>query len=141
MAVRVRLRVRSKSAEVESSALVNTGFEAETPQLLLPTPLARQLSLYPPPPTASLIEVGTAGGPIRVFFVRDAVEVWVLAGDREIGPRTADVIISATETEVLISDKLAEDLGIVLIAPGSGRWKFIDDPPDVIRRSERPQYW
>jgi hypothetical protein len=69
------------------------------------------------------------------------VDVWVSAGDGEVGPRSADVIISATETEVLISDKLAEDLGIVLIAPGSGKWKFADDPPDVIRYSERPQYW
>jgi len=111
------------------------------PRNSLPVPLARQLSFYPPPPTASLIEVGTAGGPIRVFFLKDAVEVWVVASEREVGPRTADVIISATETEVLISDKLAEDLGIVLTAPGSGKWRFIDDAPDVTRHSEKPQYW
>jgi hypothetical protein len=66
IAVRVRLRVKSRltGSVVETSALVSSGFEAETSQLLLPTSLARQLSLYPPPPTASLIEVGTAGGPV-----------------------------------------------------------------------------
>ena len=35
----------------------------------------------------------------------------------------ADIVISATEIEVLISDSLAEGLGV--IAPGSEMWKFM----------------
>jgi hypothetical protein len=143
MAVRVRLRLRSRTSQqsAEVAALVNSGFEAETPQLLIPVPLARQISLYPPPITSSIIEVGTAGGPSRVLLVRDALDVWVLAGDREVGPRQADAIISPIEEEVLISDKLAEELGLVLLAIGSGKWRFADDPPDKVRYSEKPQYW
>ncbi|MFP3215724.1 MAG: hypothetical protein RXP99_00370 [Vulcanisaeta sp.] len=143
MAVRVRLRLRSKTSQeaIETSALVNSGFEAESPQLLIPTSLARQLSLYPPPPMSSIIEVGTAGGPVRVFLVREALYAWVITGDREVGPKLADVLISSTEEEVLISDKLAEEFGIVLLAIGSGKWRFIDDPPDKVRYSEKPQYW
>ncbi len=115
MAVRVRLRLRSKTSQetIETSALVNSGFEAESPQLLIPIPLARQLSLYPPPPTSSVIEVGTAGGPVRVFLVREALQAWVVTGDREVGPKLVDVMISPTEEEVLISDVLAEEFGIV----------------------------
>ncbi len=41
----------------------------------------------------------------------------------------------------MISDKLAEEFGIVLLAIGSGKWRFIDDPPDKVRYSEKPQYW
>jgi hypothetical protein len=52
----------------------------------------------------------------------------VITGDREVGPKLADVLISSTEEEVLISDKLAEEFGIVLLAIGSGKWRFIDDP-------------
>ncbi len=143
MAVRVRLRLRSKTSQetIETSALVNSGFEAESPQLLIPIPLARQLSLYPPPPTSSIIEVGTAGGPVRVFLVREALQAWVVTGDREVGPKLVDVMISPTEEEVLISDVLAEEFGIVLLAIGSGKWRFIDDPLDKVRYSEKPQYW
>jgi len=143
MAVRVKLRIRSRtSGEVAKvSALINTGFETESPQLLIPVRLAKQLSLYPPPPTSSVVEIGTAGGPARVFLVRDAVDVWAVAEDREVGPRPADVLISPIEEEALVNDKLTEELGIVLLAPGSGRWRFADDPAERVRSSERPQYW
>ncbi|MEM2677300.1 MAG: hypothetical protein QXU62_01545 [Thermofilaceae archaeon] len=55
MAVRVKLRVRSlrSGREVVSSALVNSSFEAETPQLLIPRRLALELGLWPPPEDAA----------------------------------------------------------------------------------------
>jgi len=48
MAVRVRLKLRSRISgdSVETVALVNTGFETESPQLLIPLALARRLSLH-----------------------------------------------------------------------------------------------
>ncbi len=46
MAVRVRLRVRRVDGEaVETVALVNSGFEADSPQLLIPLGLAERLNL------------------------------------------------------------------------------------------------
>ena len=69
VAIRVKLRIKSlrSNREVISSALVNSGFEAETPQLLIPRKLAIELDLWPPPEDAYLIEVGTAGGPVRNY--------------------------------------------------------------------------
>jgi hypothetical protein len=99
------------------------------------------LGLHPPPPTATIAELGTAGGPVRMFIVRDALEVWVVTGDRSVGPRVADALISGVEEEVLINDKLVEELGIVVVAAGSGKWRFIDDPADKVRVTEKPQYW
>jgi len=64
--------------------------------------LARLLSLYPPPLTSSVVEIGTAGGPSRVFLVRDAVDVWAVTEDREVGPKLADVLVSPIEEEVLV---------------------------------------
>jgi len=143
MAIRVRLRLKPRASEevVEASALINTGFETDGPQLLIPTRLASRLALYPPPPTSSIIEVGTAGGPSKVFLVREALDVWAVADDREVGPRLADALISPIEEEVLVNDKLTEELGIILLAAGSGRWRFVDDPADKVRYSEKPQYW
>jgi hypothetical protein len=75
-----------------------------------------------------------------MFLVREALQAWVVTGDREVSPKLVDVMISPTE-EVLISDVLAEEFGIVLLAIGSGKWRFIDDPLDKVRYSEKPQYW
>ena len=140
MAVRVRLRLRSRfgGLEAETSALVNSGYEADSPQLLLPRPLAARLGLWPPPPEAELVEVGTAGGVVRNYLVRRALEVQVVTGDRVVGPVTADAMISSIEQEVLISDQLGGLLGIVILDL-RGRWRFSDE--DTVRDSEPPQYW
>jgi hypothetical protein len=143
MAVRIKLRLRARASggAIEVSALINSGFETDSPQLLIPMRLARRLALYPPPITSSIIEIGTAGGPSRVFLIREALEVWAITDDREVGPKLVDVLISPIEEEVLVNDKLTEELGIILLATGSGKWRFVDDPADKVRHSEKPQYW
>ncbi|MET1101034.1 MAG: hypothetical protein ABWW69_00945 [Pyrodictiaceae archaeon] len=40
--------------------------------------------------------------------------------------------------EAIINDKLGEELGRVIIGLGSGKWRLIDDKPDIIRYSEKP---
>jgi len=140
MVVRVRLRVKSLrvSREITTSALVNSGYEAETPQLLIPRRLAVELGLWPPPEEAQLMEVGTAGGPARVYIIPQTLEVSIDAGDRVVGPVKCDAVISFTEYEVLISDMLGDALGIVIISL-RGKWRFSDE--SIIRSSEPPQYW
>jgi len=48
----VKLRLRKNSFIKEIIALVNSGYEAETPQLLIPINLAREFGLWPPPTQA-----------------------------------------------------------------------------------------
>ncbi|MBS7637916.1 hypothetical protein KEJ49_03365 [Candidatus Bathyarchaeota archaeon] len=140
VAVRVRLRVRATSSgrEVASSALVNSGFEAETPQLLVPRSLAATLGLWPPPPEAQLVDVGTAGGPVRNYLVPGAAEALIEVSDRIVGPVRCDVMISSLEYEILISDRLGGEFGIVILDL-RGRWRFSDE--DKVRETEAPQYW
>lgn len=139
MAIRVKLKIVSKlGGEALTSALVNSGFEAETPQLLIPRSLALKLNLWPPPPEAQLMEVGTAGGPVRNYFVPKALQVWVETEDRKVGPVECDVMISLLEYEVLISDKLGGELGIVILDL-RGKWRFSDE--DKVRLTEPSQYW
>ena len=140
MVVRIKLRIRSLKADKEifTSALVNSGFEAETPQLLIPRRLAVELGLWPPPDEATLIEVGTAGGPVRNYLIPNAAEVTVDTGDRRVGPIKCDIMLSNLEYEVLISDKLGGELGIVILDL-RGKWRFNDE--NIVRESESPQYW
>jgi len=141
VALRVRLKVREKEGFVDASALVNTGFETETPQLLLPLRLASALGLWPPPPEAQLLEFGTAGGPVRNYVVPNSLEVWVLSGDRVVGSVVSDAVISNVELEALINDKLAGALGIMILNPATDEWRFRDNDASVIRRTEPPRYW
>ncbi len=143
MPVRIRLRLRSliNSRVVETVALVNSGFTTERPQLLVPTKLAEVLGFWPPPPHARLVELATAGGPVRNYLVYNAVEVEVVEDDRVSGKVVADAIVSGIEEEVLVNDVLGEELGIVILGLASGRWRFRDDPPEKVRRSYPPQVW
>jgi len=75
---------------------------------------------------------------VRNYLAPRAVDVYLLAGSRVVGPVTADVMISGVEVEVLISDRLASALGIVILDP-MGRWRLRDE--DIVRETEPPQYW
>jgi len=122
---------------LETVALVNTGFETPNPQILLPVKAAEKLKPWPNLPPDALVEMyDTAGGPTRVYRVRNAVKVEVPG--RGISA-TADAVISHSEVEVLVSDRLADELMIAIEKPGEGLWRFRDE--NVIRRSESPEIW
>ena len=138
--MKVRIESLRSGRSVETSALVNSGFEADTPQLLVPRSLAKQLDLWPPPDDAQLVEVGTAGGPTRNYLVPRSLQVSVVTTDRVVGPITADAMISSLEYEVLISDYLGSLLGIVILDL-RGKWRFADDSPETVRESVPPEHW
>lgn len=143
MPVRVKLRLRSlvSNCVIETSALINSGFTTERPQLLIPRKLAEELGLWPLPPQALIVELATAGGPIRNYLIPEALEVQVVEPDKCSRVVKADVIISNIEDEVLVNDILSEELGIVLLGIASGKWRFMDDPPSKVRRSYPPRIW
>lgn len=143
MAVRVKLRVDLRDGRsLETAALVNTGFETLKPELLLPVKAAEELDLWPNLPSEARVEIyDTAGGPVRVYVIRDMARTTVLTEDRESERVVSDVAISHTEVETLIGDRLAGSLKIVIEDPGEGIWRFKDDPPDKKRASETPKRW
>jgi hypothetical protein len=143
MAVRVRLRVRSRTTgrELRVNALVNSGFETFKPQLLIPARVAELLGLWPLIPREySVRDYMTAGGPTRMHVLADEVEVGV---DVEYAANTvlSDLVISTIEEEVLISDKLAGKLGIVVYDFAEGIWRLNTDPEEVRRRSVERETW
>jgi len=136
LAVRVRLRLRRGSSVLEAVALVNSGYEADTPQLLIPVGLARELGLWPPGPEMVEATFETAGGPLRVWIARRALAVQVVAQDASSPEVEADAVVSALADEPLISDKLAGALSIAVEDFAEGLWRFRWEPKEKVRRSE-----
>ena len=142
MAVRVKLKVKVGGKTLDVVALVNSGFETEDPQLLVPEKalIANAVDVANLP-RGTIVEYGTAGGEISMYVVKRACRVSVTEPDRESREVEADLVISPIEREVLISDALAEELGIILLSLKRGLWRLADDPPDKARATYAPQYW
>jgi hypothetical protein len=141
--VRVKLKIKSRQSgkTIITNALVNTGFETDTPDILIPTKLAKAIDLWPLPLNTATIELGTAGGLTRNYTIPDALEVEVISGDRKSEIISCNVIISPIEEEVLINDKLTGRMKIVIVDAGEGKWKFLDEPDHKIKKSESIQLW
>ena len=130
----MKLRVRVGDKVVEVVALLNSGFEAPTPQLLIPIDTARALGLWPPEDAREVI-LETAGGPLRAWFYPRKALVKVITEDAESREVLTDIIVSPIADEPLISDMLAEELEIAVESFGRGLWRFRWE--GKLRRSER----
>jgi len=135
MAVRVKLVIERSGVAREVRALVNTGYEADSPQLMIPISLARELGLWPPTRDAQEYVFDTAGGPVRVWYTPRALQVRVVAGTASSKPVTVDVVVSPYVEEPLISDVLASELEIVILDPGRGLWRFKWEPENTVHES------
>ncbi|MDT7895226.1 MAG: hypothetical protein RQ855_03400 [Desulfurococcales archaeon] len=141
MAVRVRVRIARNGKEIVASALANSGYESETPQVLLPIEAAEILSLWPPEKNLEETVFDTAGGPLRVWVASRVVKVKVVVEDIDMSFVEADAVISPIADEILLSDKMISELNIALEDPGRGYWRFTWEGKEVKRRSEPPRYW
>jgi hypothetical protein len=137
MAVRLRLRIRGKSGGVvETIALLNSGFETPTPQLLIPVSIAKSLNLWPPEGAYEVV-LDTAGGPLRAWFYPRSAYVSVMCEDVVPKEVEVDIVVSPIADEPLISDMLAEELEIAVESFGRGLWRFRWE--QRLRRSESRQ--
>ena len=101
MAVRLKLRVRVYDRYIDVVALLNSGYEAPTPQLLIPISIARKLGLWPPEQAYEAM-LETAGGPLRVWYYPRKALVKVIAGDVESKEVLTDIMVSPIADEPLI---------------------------------------
>jgi len=100
--VRVRLKARSSGSTVETVALANSGYEAPSLELVIPSPLADELGLDLADAVEELYEM--ASGITRVMRAPNALEISVIADEREEGPIVADAVVMDSR-EVLLSDQ------------------------------------
>lgn len=94
-------------------ALLNSGYEAPSPQLLIPINLARQLGLWPPE-NAFEVEYETAGGLLKAWLYPRVGRVCILYDGNSSKEVDVDIVVSPITTEPLISDALAEELEIAV---------------------------
>ena len=138
MPTRVRVELKTANARVVTSALLNTGFTTSELDVLLPKKLAERLGLWPPPEDAYLETLDTPGGEVLSYVVPRSVEVAVLAGSERSKTITCNAIVSMLEKELLLSDSVIEELGIEILSPRTGIWRFRDKPQEV---SVEPEHW
>lgn len=139
MAVRLRLRIRVGERSREVVALLNSGYESLTPQLLIPVDLARELGMWPPEGAVE-VTLSTAGGPLRAWYYPRKAYVKVLAGDAESRDVLTDIVVSPLADEPLINDMLAEELEIAVESFGRGLWRFRWEAREKLRPSEKRQF-
>jgi len=139
--VRVKIRLASKDKSIETVALANSGYESETPQILIPTELAKNIGLWPPLGNVEETEFETAGGPLKVWIIPGGCKVSILTEDAQSSEIDADVVISPLADEVLLSDKMISELAIVLEDAGRGFWRFRWEQAGKLRKSHPPKYW
>ena len=135
MGVRVKVRVRYQGASSDLVALVNTGYETDIPEILVPMSAAEKLGLLPRLPEGTIIETyKTASGLMRVYRVGGACVSLLIGGVEEKSVETY-IVISEYTDESLISDQLASEFGIVIEDPAKGLWKLKGE--SLIRGSEK----
>lgn len=139
MGVRVKVRLRRGSRAVETSALVNSGFESEEPEIVVPPALAQAIGLEPSAEVSSYSVAG--GGLASAFRAKGPLTVRLVLGDAETGEVDAVASIMPGESEVIISDRLAHELGIVILDPYTGEWCLRSELGSRVRRSARPEHW
>lgn len=135
MAIRLRVRLVRGGRSVDVVALVNSAYETREPEILVPPPIAGQLSVYPQlPEGAAIKEYRLAdGSTTKLVRIPKAVQVYAAEEDRVVGPVEASLVVAERADEVLVSDKLAGGLGIVALDFGEGLWCFRDEIGKAIR--------
>jgi hypothetical protein len=135
MALRVKIRVSSGEKEVLMPALVNSGYETDTSELLVPVKVAEALGLWPETKEAVMERYKVVGGEeVSVVRMKKSARVEILAEERASKPVESDIVVSEGEEEMIISDKLASKLGIVILDIGEGVWCFRDEIGKIERR-------
>ncbi len=136
MGVRVKIQLKRDGRVEVTSALVNSGYEAERPEIHVPLALARRLGFKLEELRGETYKV--VGAEV-ITYALGKVEVRVLTEDIASDWVTAFAVMVPGEYEVLLSDALIELLEIEIIKPKSGLWRFKGET--VNRVSEEPRYW
>ena len=128
----MRARISHGGRSIETSLLLNSGYEAPGPRILLPRALARELGISEGTP----ITVRTSIGEGSIIDAGVQVEV-------EVEGRTARALarISGAEVEAIANDALIEELGVIILKPKTDTFRFVDDPDEVERESVEPVTW
>ena len=72
-----------------------------------------------------------------MVFVESGARLRLLGEEGVLAETTVNTAISTSETEVLLSDYVISELGIVILDALRGHWRLRRDPPEKVRHSYR----
>jgi len=139
LAVRVRLRVRSKRSgrSVDLTVLANGGAESPRPCIVVDEDIAKELGLWPSG-NFKVHRVEEASSISEAYVVEGSVELELLEGfDKPLSRVAADLVVQRGLMEPLITDITIDELGIQVVSFSKGLWRHRDDPPNKVRQSAR----
>jgi len=136
MVVRVVVEIKRGDKVIESSALVNSSYEAEEPELHIPIALARTLGFNLESLRGERYRV--VGAEVTTYILGNVL-VRVKTEDRSTEWINAKAVTVPGEYEVILSDALTEQLGIEIVKPKKGLWRFSGETKT--RESAKVKYW
>lgn len=145
MVVRVKVRLTpvkgGRTSPIETIAVLNAGYESSIPEVAMPEPIARELGFLPKLPKGARKEdyYVAMRRKITARVIPGALDVTVLEDDKTSKTVRADAVIAGRAGEVLLSDRMLDSMGIILVKPGEGIWRFFDDDPQRERVSRKPE--
>lgn len=93
MAIRIKVRISSGKAEIETIGILNTGYEAENLEITISQSIAKGLKMYPELPSdTEVVEYKTVGDRlVEAHLAKKACKIWAITEDRKEGPVKVDV--------------------------------------------------
>lgn len=136
--VRVKINLILGEKSVSTSAIVNSGYEANKEELLIPTPLAKELGVWPKPPRGTRVESYSAvGGITKVYRLPKQAKIRLMVRGKVLKDADSWIVISESEEEVLISDSLGSAFNIEIKELKKGIWGV----EDRVYKSVAPKIW
>lgn len=136
MVITIPIEVKRNNESISTSALVNSGYESEQPEIHIPLALARRLGFKLEYVRSEKYKV--VGAEVSTYIIGE-VYVRINTEDRVTEWIRSRAVCVLGEYEVIISDSLAEELGIELIKPKKGLWRLHGE--NTLRESAEPHYW
>ena len=134
MVCRVKIRLIRNNYSIDTIALVNSGFETNDPDIVIPINIAKRIGLWPPKDSNTTL-LDTGGGEISNPYYINCADLLLMLEDREPIKIRVNIIVNPHVDEVVISDYVASKLGIILLDFKKGDWRLRDDPQNLVRKS------
>lgn len=80
MAIRITIEIQSFDTNLQSVALLNSGFESESAEILIPQAVAEEIGFLPVLPAGTSIKsYETVNGIVKMYSLKEPVNIKVIA--------------------------------------------------------------
>jgi len=124
MGVRIRVEIEYRGRKVSVIGLLNTGYESDVPEVIVPLSVAEELGVWPKLPEGTTVETYRTASGVMTVYRASGITVRLITDEGVRDPIPSYVVICEHVDEVLISDQLISAMGIVIEDPAKGLWRL-----------------